>query len=716
MPLNFRIPQKCFNEIILFLIICLLPQITFAANMEEASITKELLIDEPSCFVNNSVNVITGHYHDSAVDMEVAGPHPLFYQRSYSSGHPKGNLFRGWTSNHVGYAEVPQHDPSSLYLADNQAKPKVIGNYGTELQYDGYNHKSKKVLSTFKLEESSLQKYITNCGDQHFTPGKHVRNNQLLFSKKDLKIATVTADGYRRLYQKSDKGFCEETHIKSRFLAMDLEEQPNNLVISYANNKISLQNRLKTELSYIHKKYTDIKSPNNPDDLLSTIIGSDGKWVKYHYRKDPADKRSKWHSLHLVEGSDIPTTSYAYSTLNINHSPKIIQKNLPEGRFLNIQYFTAGEFGSREEPRVGRVKCQLAPVGVDNTPIVTHGYVYNLLTIEDEYGKKNVKGGYTSVYDSSLNRTDYHFNDDFRITEIVKWGESCANIHSIEHSRWGQNDTPNSTNLVSRSLANGQNEIKLCRSYAYDPNGNATVRLLWGNLTGRNPSNIILDSNGHPIPGCSEWVGKTYSYYTGNPNLLSTECDGKKTIEYHYIPHTNLNTIQFTKVDHLIRKREFKTYDINSCLCSVTIDDGFSANELDSTLVTERKITTIQNRITAPIGLPEIIEQKYMDFDTNQQVLLGKVVNVHSPKGKLMAQAHYDSENTFRFLLEWNYDAMGNLIYEKDAIGRIITRKYDLNKNLVYEEGPIPGVKLYDLDVDPNELRASPQIRSTGRS
>jgi RHS repeat-associated protein len=688
------------------LIIFLLLSQTLFAGMERPEnnpgIANELLLNEPSCFVN-SVNVITGHYQENAIDLEVAGPHPLYFQRSYSSGHGGGSLCSDWSSNHYGKASIPSrgnpweyNDPTgnnAPWELDSKGKiirkTKVCGNFGLIIPYKGSKRKTKNAVATFKIDEELFQKYVTNCGDQKLSPGNHVRNNQFFFIKENNQMVSLTGNGYKRYYQTKANTERSQCNNKVTNFSLSREDHPHNYNINYTNKNIILRNSKGNDLSYIQKIHLYKDPKTKQVDTISQLVGSDGKWVKYHYSELRKGDKLNLAILQLncVEGSHIPTQTYEY------YGGKIIRKNLPEGRFLCNRYITATEAGSSKDPRVGRVVNQSAPVGVDATPIYTHSYDYQLRVLEDDNSRndKIPLGGYTSVYDAHQNRTDYHFNDDYRIVEIHKWREGNASIHSIERSYWGENNTPNSTNLISRSLANGQNEIKLCRSYVYDQNGNATIKLLWGNLTGRNPSNIYLSPEGVPYP-FGECFAKTYTYYTGSLDLLLSESDEKKTTEYHYLPNTSLNAIKFVKVNNNIQKREFILYDDNSCIQSIIFDDGSSAIGNDLSNVTEQHITNILNRPTAPIGLPQIVDQRYLDFDTNQQILLGRVVNTHSPTGEIVKQEHYDSEYVLKFTLEWEYDSMGNLIMEKDALGRTVIRRYDLNKNLVYEEGPLPGV------------------------
>ncbi|HEV8052039.1 MAG TPA: hypothetical protein VGP47_06065, partial [Parachlamydiaceae bacterium] len=534
------------------------------------------------------------------------------------------------------------------------------------------------------------------------------------------------------MFIKTGHGYTRHYKYLHGIYFLDSEEQPNASILSYSAPKITKSARW-TSFELGSRKIT---LKNRADYVLSTIeshfkddyeefTGSDGGWVRYHYGKIGSKNEDTTGYLHLVNGSDIPIQTYEYDTYHLYHHPKIWRKNLPEGRYLSNKYYKLGEnqntetyvsINDYEDPRIGRVMCQMAPVGVDNTPVVTHRYFYNLreeLWMQgDEYGY-NYVGGNTVVYDAHNNKTEYHFNDDFRLTDLVKW-KDANNQFSVERLRWGNNGSSNSTNLISRTLENGNMQISVARSYKYDQFGNVTQNCYWGNLSGKHFGTILLDANGIPIPGCTECYVKSSTYTPEAPYLLLSENDGKKTLNYSYLPNTNLVTTRFVKADNKIHKREFNGYDINGCLQLITVDDGSADNEKDLTSVTERRITTTYNRTTAPIGLPQIIDQHCLDLETKQNCLLGRVINNHSAKGKLLSQTHYDSELTPRFTLEWDYDSKGNLSMEKDAIGRIVRREFDENKNLVYEEGPLPGVhKVFRYDFV-NRLIGTTEVHSDG--
>ncbi len=89
-----------------------------------------------------------------------------------------------------------------------------------------------------------------------------------------------------------------------------------------------------------------------------------------------------------------------------------------------------------------------------------------------------------------------------------------------------------------------------------------------------------------------------------------------------------------------------------------------------------------------PIGLPEIVEEKYLDVRSRTERLLHKIHNKYNALGQPLRQEHYDANGKFAYALEWDYDQKGNVIREVNALGYVTTRKFDENGNKVEEQGP----------------------------
>lgn len=679
-----------------------------AGSQHEVSDSQQtMLLNEPSCFVNHSVNVISGDYQENEIDLEVAGPHPLFYQRSYGSCTYAGNLSYHWHTNHFGAINslsenYDTHPETGDYIDNSEYyAPTVRGDCGMAFPFYGKSVRSKKHVTIITARPEVFNKYITNCPEIDVT-GSHLRNTRLNLDRNKHELTLSTGNGYIRHYE------YRRDNYES---LLEREDQPNGCSIYYTTDRdrtgrnklkrITLKNVKGEELSSIicDPLPKNALKPKNIDPLVKTIYGSDGRWVRYQCKEFRRLNSNDFNYLWRVEGSDIPTQTYEYTDLNLRNYPKIARKNLPDGRFLSTQYYKGGSLnyvGDAElslgagDARVGRVSLQLAPVGTDSTPIITHRYFYDLRTERGE-GRARALGGRTTVYDAKNNKIDYDYNDDYRITDITKWTKEATEVYSKEKTSWCHNNALDGTGIRLRTLENGKGEIKLSRFYLYDTHGNAIHRSIWGNLTGKCFTQISFH-NDFPIDGTSESYALTSEYTSESPYLLLKEIDTKKNLEYSYKPGSTLKSARYVRVGDKILKREFYDYDINGCLQRITVDDGSAADINILTEITQRRLTCIKNRTKSPVGLPQVIEQKCVDLTTKEEILLGRVINTHSKRGHILTQEHYDSESVLRYTLEWDYDSMGNTIMEKDAIGRIVKKKYDDNRNLIYEEGPYPGV------------------------
>ena len=205
-----------------------------------------------------------------------------------------------------------------------------------------------------------------------------------------------------------------------------------------------------------------------------------------------------------------------------------------------------------------------------------------------------------------------------------------------------------------------------------------------GNISGTHPKSVVLNDKGIPAADNFQFK-KTYTYSHDGMNLMRTESDGFCTNEYRYHNGTDLLAAQYLKTEDKIRKRTFYEYDKSGALRLQIEDDGQEKERTNLQGVTERKITAITNTLT---GLPEIIEEKYLDLSTNQKVLLHKTVNKYNQEGKLERQSHYDTNLALLYTLTWKYDSLGNVCKETDALGNETTYIYDFNRNKTYEQGP----------------------------
>ena len=195
--------------------------------------------------------------------------------------------------------------------------------------------------------------------------------------------------------------------------------------------------------------------------------------------------------------------------------------------------------------------------------------------------------------------------------------------------------------LLSSKTLEEDGKIHFCTHFAYDLFGNIIKSSLWGNLTGSNSHDILL-KNGTPIDNGCEVYTKEMEYSQNGLNLLLYENNGRKWVRSTYYPRSNLLKSRFTGSDQSILRREFFRYDSNAVLIEEIWDDGNSEEPDNLTGVSERHLRLTTPRTEFPIGLPETIHEFYYDQGTYH--LSKKIVNVHSPEGKIVDQEHYGSD------------------------------------------------------------------------
>lgn len=312
-----------------------------------------------------------------------------------------------------------------------------------------------------------------------------------------------------------------------------------------------------------------------------------------------------------------------------------------------------------------------APVGTTAEPVTTHRFVYDC-QVKKEGKRKKLLEGYTEVFDALNHKSKYEFDKEHRLTSIIKYtGTTKQEYHpySKECFEWGKDKDEG--NLVKKVFKDGMDNIHHYRTFDYDERGNVKKSALHGNLTGS---------------GNEEQETKTYTYSDDGFNLLLSETDSNGVLtEYRYKHGTSHLKSRLVRYEGKIRSREFYYYE-NDILIKKVIDDGDTEHDQDLSGVTERYYTMITPRTVPPIGLPQEVEEKYLD--NGEKKPLKKTKNSYSSFGQLTKQEVFDAKSNPVYTLEWGYDKHGNLTSETNAMGDVVIREYDDNDNLIFEQGP----------------------------
>lgn len=722
----------------LYFYVCLVFHLSGGAHVvaddfmaDEMHPSKSLAITEgiPSSLINQSVCAITGKYTDMAVDALVPGPEPLIIRRTYSSDDFSGNLGQTWHLNH----------PEEIRLVEDYGKEKSVACIllqpsGAKLTYQSYEENRKHLPNgtPFYLK---IPKGLTNGSCCEMSGRTNLKNQKVLYQND--KLFVISGAGHVRTFMNLD-GKRKKWHQLS-------EQKVNGNGINYpqklgGTDALTLHIQSKNFSTNTVFGSVEIR---NKQRLKATLKTSCGTQATYHFKthilkryKPMCDEHNPtrikheeadlpFRFLEKVEYSDRPTVKYTYiSKAQEEHNLQISKKEWPDSRFLRTSYYNKGsnsfggtvgdvEIDKESDFRLDRVRSQSAPVGTDETPIPIYHFAYHKVTSKkaDDDGPKRV----TEVYDAYWRKTSYIYGKKLqRLLSIRKFaGIYDYKIYSKENYLWGKTGSDQEGNLVGKTLRDGENHPAYGLYYSYDGRGNIVMKKLYGLLTGIPGPSLELNSRHFPIANGCEYEQQTYGYTEDGLNLLAWEkASHGKMIVYFYKPQTDLLQAKFTCYQDRIYLREFYTYDSNAILIQKIVDDGSTVEENDLTGVTERRLTYITPVL--PLGLPEKLEEKYLDLSTGKEISLKTIRSTYTLQGRLSQQDYFDSNGVFCYSLFWEYDAHGNVTKEVNALGHTLIRSYDVHNNLVFEQGPrldFHKTYLYDFS---NRLIKEEEIHATG--
>jgi RHS repeat-associated protein len=365
------------------------------------------------------------------------------------------------------------------------------------------------------------------------------------------------------------------------------------------------------------------------------------------------------------------------------------ERVFPENRFFRVTYYKKRDMDKKkrkfvfdkEDPQFMKVKDIRTPSGDRGRYQIS----YKLKYFVGEFKKK---GGYTEVYDIYGNKTTYHYTPFLRLKKIERYKKVQEDqvLVNSEKFIWGEEGTDKVTFLLGKGFFDSKNNPIFFREYFYDERGNIIRERFHGNLSGKEENfSLILDEKGFPKPNFSEVFEIRRTFSNDNTNrLLSEEDDSGIKTTYKYLGKSDLLISELTFFKNKMVRRNFYEYDEDNILRLEMEDNGTSKNKNDLTNVTVRKIKRITPKRQAPfIGMPEIIEEKYLDLNTKEEKLLKKVV-LRCFQGLICKEDIYDENDNFRYSISKEYDHKSRLIREINPLGVEKNIKYDANNNQIY--------------------------------
>ncbi|MES2198700.1 MAG: RHS repeat-associated core domain-containing protein [Chlamydiota bacterium] len=642
---------------------------------------------DPDAFIQHVVNVITGEYFEAAEDLSITAPSPLILQRFYSNrDYLTGTQPGGWRIFPERFLVIGKDRLKTSYSrAFTGGRSGGIFSFFGKINEEGFSENPLKI----RIAQDAIGMCNTSTGE---ISGQTNHQNDLLHSKGNL-CELLLGDGTRYIYeqvQNLPSDLLGEELIpvialqvlEPKYYKLVQENLPNGnyLFFSYTEKghlaSIEMKNSKQSKiLAWIRFTYLF-----NDSKCTLHITTSEEKTVLYHL-----EKVNGCYQLKEVFGSHIIPVCYEYT------NGLLTRKNLPEGRYSEIEYY-----------KDGKVKALKSPNSWDGHPEVTHSFSY-----ESEC---------TEVFNASNIKTSYRYNERKELSSIETY-DNFGQPYRIDRKYFGKTPTDAGL-LLAKTTEDSTGKIHSYRSFIYDPSGNIREERVYGNLTG-NP-NVFLEVNSEGLllnPHEDECSIKKFTYSQDGFNLLIQIGDCKNnTTSLAYKPKTNLlakkilcsNTEEYDYDDDPINhetKSFFYYYNEDAARTKIIETDGWAKEEKDIASSSRKKVTAITPKDTLPgVGLPLSTEEKIVDLQKKKEAFVKRHVNSYDNQCLCLSLDTYGSDGVHAFSEVWTYNHLGQVLTRVDGLGRVIKQSYDLLGNLEYISIPHENKTIslgYDLRNQP---------------
>ncbi|WP_068471428.1 RHS repeat-associated core domain-containing protein [Candidatus Protochlamydia phocaeensis] len=290
----------------------------------------------------------------------------------------------------------------------------------------------------------------------------------------------------------------------------------------------------------------------------------------------------------------------------------------------------------------------------------------------------------TEVIDARQRKTVYRYTKSNLIQAIEHHERQPNGTYALYRSEkiFWKPASPHSL-LSSRVLEDGQGHAILCYAFIYNDQGQVVKEMLAGNLSGTCSSPLLIQEDGLPALNGIETYSTVYRYAANDPTLITSQReDNGMATTYHYHPLTKQCIAKLRGNTKRLLSRTFYLYDDQGLLSRTVVDDGQGQTIDDLTGVTNRQIMHIQAcQKGLAYGQPLLTENRYLDLQTGQEVLLERTAYTYSPQGSLVQQDFYDANEALRYYVHMNYDEEGRLLATVDSRGEVALAPEEPSQN-----------------------------------
>jgi RHS repeat-associated protein len=446
--------------------------------------------------VAEPVNVTSGEFYEDTADLSLPGPLPLQLRRNYTSQNLQANqLGYGWKMNFNPYLVVASN---VIYAAEMD---------GTTLAYRLTNN-VWKVLPKDNPTLNNNSTYGIGSTANLF--------NSVLTTNSGTNYVIAAPDGSQRTYQTMSFPVMSGTNTLSRtrpYLTRWQDAAGNSATFYYGTNataddwgqlnRINMANGNTLVLKY---------------DFYGRIIqamSGDGRFVYYQYDNYgdlinvtlPDSSQEQFQYLHY--------TFTTNSVTNTDSTHLISQDIKPSGRIVANAYDS-----------LRRVVTQAATVGT-NLTLYTNAYFYYTNNINtNNYLTNQLASGATRVDDFFHHSTVYYYTNNLITNTVDPLGHTTQQV-------WFPDNATNAPGFYPRSLQYTVDKRGLTSQFFYDSFGNATQKVILGNLTGEGLAN--------------QTATNTATYTTNNLPSLVQDPSGNG-MQFTYDPADPFRPIQTLRV------------------------------------------------------------------------------------------------------------------------------------------------------------------------
>jgi len=425
-----------------------------------------------------------------------------------------------------------------------------------------------------------------------------------------------------------------------------------------------------------------VKKYDNKERLIEAAVHSLSSkqpisFVKIHYHSKKISIFT--HDEQTVEiilnEEGLPSSILVHKAIRAEYryqNGRIVEKHTGSNRSLINEYYTYGtndvggrkiKITSRNDPRIGKVKCQRAPIGTVSNPRPVASYFYH--------------EGRTEVVDSLGRVTEYGFDPKTHMLHSVKQLLPTKKAYRTKRFSWRPSSLTERYLISLYALENERGEVLTAESYAYDRHDRLIKETLHGNLTGDNAPPLLLSKDGTVSGGESY---SRYREYGSDGALVKKWEDNGKAYEYY---RNGDHVIELFAHEGRVLRRTAEFFDREGLLVRKLADDGNSPSIDCLDGVTERRLVDFQNSVEpASFGQPLLIEEKVLDLKTLQEAEVKTQHRRFDRNGRLEFEETVHPDGS---LLEnsYSYDEEGNpnVILHKD--GSCIQREYDSEGNVL---------------------------------